>query len=169
MAKGVVMGAQAPAPPPRPDLARTVSDADSPISASVPPVILDLTPIVLVSDLRPCLAFWVEGLGFSAVKVVPGGDGEPVFALLEGHGLRLMYQTRASVLAELPKLKATGTDENAVLYLRVPTLKGLSRLISGRKFSATILQGPKLTPHGTQEMSLLVKGVGILVFSAPGP
>lgn len=169
MAKGIVMKppSSEPARPPIPVF--TVAGPGVAQAPDAPPVVLAITPILLVADLRPSLAFWVEGLGFTAVKVVPGNNGEPIFAILEREGVRLMVQTRASVIAELPSLNSAKTGENAVLFLQVPSLKDIRKVISGRKFPANILQGPRNTPHGTQEMSILVQGVGILVFSAPLP
>ncbi len=33
-----------------------------------------LTPVLLVEEIEPCLAFWVERLGFQKVTEVPEGN-----------------------------------------------------------------------------------------------
>ncbi|MDX1494173.1 MAG: hypothetical protein R3253_08950 [Longimicrobiales bacterium] len=58
-----------------------------------------ITPLITVDAIEPCLAFWT-GLGFEVTAQVPHGD-KVGFAML-GHGeLVLMYQSRASVQADL--------------------------------------------------------------------
>lgn len=58
-----------------------------------------ITPLITVDAIEPCLAFWT-GLGFEVTAQVPHED-KVGFAML-GHGdLVLMYQSRASVQADL--------------------------------------------------------------------
>lgn len=58
-----------------------------------------ITPLITVESIEPCLTFWT-GLGFDVTAQVPHEDSVG-FAML-GHGdLVLMYQSRASVQADL--------------------------------------------------------------------
>lgn len=59
-----------------------------------------ITPIITVEAIEPCLAFWTERLGFEVPVTVPHGDALG-FAILQGDGAELMYQTRASIDADL--------------------------------------------------------------------
>ena len=58
-----------------------------------------ITPLITVEAVEPCLAFWTA-LGFEVTAQVPHEDTVG-FAML-GHGdLVIMYQSRASVQADL--------------------------------------------------------------------
>ncbi len=58
------------------------------------------TPLITVDRIEPCLLFWTEGLGFELTVTVPHGDATG-FAMLNRDGIELMYQSRASVEADL--------------------------------------------------------------------
>ena len=58
------------------------------------------TPIIVVKDIEPCLPFWTDHLGFEITATVPHDD-KLGFAMLQQGGVELMYQTRASVDADL--------------------------------------------------------------------
>ncbi len=59
-----------------------------------------LTPIMVVEAVEPCLPFWTENLGFEVTATVPHEDTIG-FAMLQKGGVELMYQSRASVEADL--------------------------------------------------------------------
>lgn len=59
-----------------------------------------ITPLITVEAIEPCLPFWTERLGFEVTVTVPHEDAIG-FAILARDGLELMYQTRASVEADL--------------------------------------------------------------------
>ena len=59
-----------------------------------------LTPIITVEAIEPCLQFWTATFGFEVTVTVPHGDALG-FAILEKDGVELMYQTRASIDADL--------------------------------------------------------------------
>jgi uncharacterized glyoxalase superfamily protein PhnB len=64
------------------------------------PTLTKITPIIAVDAIEPCLAFWTHGLGFEVTVTVPHEDAIG-FAILQKGGLELMYQTRASIEADL--------------------------------------------------------------------
>jgi uncharacterized glyoxalase superfamily protein PhnB len=64
------------------------------------PTLTKITPIIAIDSIEPCLAFWTEGLGFEVTVTVPHEDTIG-FAILQKGGLELMYQTRASIEADL--------------------------------------------------------------------
>jgi len=66
-----------------------------------------LTPVPYVETIEPAIPFWEGRLGFERTMEVPGSDGLDFVAFQKG-GVELMYQTRASVLADLPEL--AGSD-----------------------------------------------------------
>ncbi len=59
-----------------------------------------VTPLITVQEIEPCLPFWTERLGFEVTATVPH-DRAMGFALLENGDVALMYQSRASVDADL--------------------------------------------------------------------
>ena len=60
------------------------------------------TPLITVEAIEPCLPFWTEKLGFDVTVTVPHGDAIG-FVILQKGDVELMYQTRASIEADLGK------------------------------------------------------------------
>ncbi|HTS49555.1 MAG TPA: VOC family protein [Bryobacteraceae bacterium] len=54
-----------------------------------------LTPVLFAKEIEPCVAFWVDRLGFEKTAEVPEGD-KLAFAMLQKGGVELMYQSYAS-------------------------------------------------------------------------
>ena len=63
-----------------------------------------LAPVMIVEAVEPSLKFWTEQLGFAKDNEVPGPDGKMIFASAKKDGVEIMYQTRASVIADSPDL-----------------------------------------------------------------
>ena len=61
-----------------------------------------LTPVILVEEIEPCLDFWTS-LGFERTAEVPG-DGTLAFVSLQLGNVEIMYQSRTSVLEDMPAL-----------------------------------------------------------------
>ena len=64
-----------------------------------------ITPLLYVEEIEPVLGFW-ERLGFVRETEVPEGD-RLGFVILKHGDAQIMYQTRASVTADVPALAAT--------------------------------------------------------------
>jgi hypothetical protein len=62
---------------------------------------LSITPIQVVEAIEPVLPFWEEALGYTRTIEVPHGTSLG-FIALEGDGVEIMLQTRASLAADLP-------------------------------------------------------------------
>lgn len=58
------------------------------------------TPLITVDRIEPCLPFWTDNLGFEVTVTVPHGD-ELGFAMLHRGSVELMYQSKASIEADL--------------------------------------------------------------------
>ena len=99
-----------------------------------------LTPVLLVEEVEPCLSFWEERLGFERTIQVP--DGERLgFAAVQKGNVEVMYQSRASVAADVPAL-AQGKFERSGLGLFIevesldavlPKLEGVEIVVPERK------------------------------------
>jgi hypothetical protein len=103
-----------------------------------------LTPIITVERIEPCLAFW-ERLGFTRTVEVPLEDALG-FAMLERDGIEVMYQSRASVAADVPALAEDGS--RSVLYLEVEELDGLLAALD----PASIVVPRRKTFYGADEV-----------------
>ena len=64
------------------------------------PIMNKATPLITVEAIEPCLPFWTERLGFELTATVPHGENMG-FAMLNKGNVELMYQSRASVEADL--------------------------------------------------------------------
>jgi hypothetical protein len=85
------------------------------------------TPIITVDAIEPCLPFWTDGLGFEVTATVPHEDAMG-FAMLQNGAVELMYQSRASIDADLgasgapADLGSTLADGTATLFIEVENL-----------------------------------------------
>ncbi len=87
-----------------------------------------LTPNLIVESIEPCLAFWVDRLGFTKTVEVPDGD-RLGFVILQHGAVELMLQTRRSLAADVAPL-AEG-PHRAMLYFEVPDLAPLRTALQG--------------------------------------
>ncbi len=95
------------------------------------PLITRLTPVIFVDQVEPCLAFWTDRLGFEKVAEVPGPDGKPQFAMLVRDGIEVMYQTWASLEAELPGSTGAPRGHTTHLFLEVADIDQVDRAFAG--------------------------------------
>jgi uncharacterized glyoxalase superfamily protein PhnB len=85
------------------------------------------TPLIVVEAVEPCIPFWTEKLGFEVTVTVPHED-RTGFAILQKGAVELMYQSRASVAADLgasgaPKtLAAELAESTTTLFVEVDRL-----------------------------------------------
>lgn len=123
-----------------------------------------LAPVLIVDSVEPCLPFWVDRFGFEAKNQVPGPDGKLVFASVEKDGIEVMYQTRASVLADSPASASELVGHSTVLFITVPDLDSVERAVAG----APIVKPRHKTFYGSVELYVREPGgntVGFAQFS----
>jgi len=113
-----------------------------------------VTPLISVEAIEPCLPFWTEALGFEITATVPHGDAIG-FAMLNKGGVELMYQTRASIEADLgesgapPDLGAELEGGTSTLFIEVDAL---DRRRGGRPPSPDLLRhGRDLRARAVQD------------------
>lgn len=90
-----------------------------------------LTPVLIVDRVEPCLKFWVERFGFTATNQVPGPDGSLVFASVDRDGVEVMYQTRASVVADAPETAGDLNGHSIVLFITVDDFDATEKALAG--------------------------------------
>jgi uncharacterized glyoxalase superfamily protein PhnB len=120
-----------------------------------------LTPVLVVDDVEPCLRFWTEKLGFTAENQVPGDNGRLVFASARAGDVEVMYQTRASVLAERPDAADEVVGHSTVLFITVDDLDPIEASLSG----APIVKPRHDTFYGSTELYVKEPGGNLVGFA----
>jgi uncharacterized glyoxalase superfamily protein PhnB len=119
-----------------------------------------LTPVLVVDQVEPCAAFWTGALGFERTAEVPHG-GELGFVMLQREAVEIMYQSRASVAADLPAL-AEGVHRT-VLYIEVADLDAVAAAVAG----AEVVQERRTTFYGMMEIGVREPGGNVVIFAQP--
>ena len=131
---------------------------------SNPPALKQLTPVLIVDSVEPCLKFWTDRLGFDVNNQVPGDDGKLVFASVLKDGIEIMYQTRASVLSEDPGIARDLTGHSVALFITVADLNSVEKSLAG----APVVKPRHDTFYGSTEIYVKEPGgntVGFAQFS----
>ncbi|MBA3853791.1 MAG: VOC family protein [Gemmatimonas sp.] len=117
-----------------------------------------ITPVLLVDEIEPCLAFW-DALGFEKTAEVPH-DGRLGFVIFEKSGLEIMYQTRASVAADIPAL-ADAPGAGTFLFLEVMDLEATIEAVEG----APVVFPRRKTFYGMDEICVREPGGNTVTFA----
>ena len=132
-----------------------------------------VTPLITVEEIEPCLPFWTERLGFEVTVTVPH-DGALGFAMLNRGNVELMYQSRASVDADLgPAGAAEGyLDLGArlaagmtALFIEVEKLDPVVEALAG----AEVVVPRRRTFYGMDEIFVMAPCGTLVGFAAPVP
>jgi len=128
------------------------------------PQLQHMTPVLVVDRVDPCLNFWVERFGFAVENQVPGPDGQLVFASAKKDGLEVMYQTRASVVAEAPDTTRELDGHSVVLFITVSDIDAVERAIAG----APMVKPRHQTFYGSTEIYVREPGGNTVGFASFG-
>ncbi len=93
------------------------------------PMLKKITPILYVDAIEVVLPFWEDRLGFTRTAEVPQGD-RLGFVIFEKDGFEVMYQTRASVSADVPALADTPM-RGSILFIEVESLEPVLKALEG--------------------------------------
>lgn len=104
-----------------------------------------LSPVIVVDAIEPCLGFWT-GLGFEKTAEVPEGD-KLGFAILAKDTVEVMYQTKASVAADVAALAPIVAGQTATLFIEVSGIDSVERAVKGQQ----ILVPRRKTFYGSDE------------------
>jgi uncharacterized glyoxalase superfamily protein PhnB len=135
--------------------------------SSADPTFKQLTPVLVVERVEPCLDFWTERLGFAKSNEVPGPDGALIFASVEKNGVEIMYQTRASVIAEQPGSATELNGHSVALFITLESiddLDGVERALAG----APVVKPRHQTFYGSTEFYVKEPGGNTVGFAAFG-
>lgn len=123
-----------------------------------------LTPVMIVDQVKPCLQFWTERLGFTAANQVPADDGSLIFASADKEGIEIMYQTRASVLAERPEAAAELGGHSIVLFITVDDIDAVEQALAG----VPVVKARHKTFYGSTEIYVREPGGHTVGFAQMG-
>ncbi len=123
-----------------------------------------LTPVLVVKQVEPCLGFWTGRLGFKKVHEVPGPDGKVMFASVEREGVEIMYQTRASVIADHPAMEKQLDGHSIVLFITVYDLDTVEKAVAG----APVVKVRHQTSYGSEEIYVMEPGGNTVGFAEMG-
>jgi uncharacterized glyoxalase superfamily protein PhnB len=128
------------------------------------PALKQLTPVLIVEAVEPCIKFWTDRLGFEVTNQVPGPDGKLVFASVQKAGIEIMYQTRASVISEQPGSAGDLMGHSVALFITVGDLESILKALEG----APVIKPKHETFYGSTEIYVREPGgntVGFAQFS----
>jgi uncharacterized glyoxalase superfamily protein PhnB len=123
-----------------------------------------LTPVLIVEAIEPCLGFWTGGLGLEQVHQVPGPNGKLMFASVKRGSIEVMYQTRASVLEDDPAMAAELAGRSIVLFLEVDDLDAVEQAVAG----APVVKPRHKTFYGSEEIYVREPGGHTVGFAQMG-
>lgn len=125
-----------------------------------------LTPVLIVDAVEPGVAFWADRLGFIKENEVPGPDGKLIFASVKKGAVEIMYQTRASVLADDPSQAATIDGHSVALFITVPAIADLDAIERATR-GAPVVKPRHDTFYGMTEFYIREPGGNVVGFAAP--
>lgn len=123
-----------------------------------------LTPVLIVDAVEPCIEFWTHRLGFEVTNKVPDADGKLVFASVQKGPIEIMYQTRASVINEQPGSARDLMGHSVALFITVDDLDKVEKSLAG----VPVVKARHETFYGSTELYVREPGgntVGFAQFS----
>jgi uncharacterized glyoxalase superfamily protein PhnB len=131
------------------------------MQATATPRLKQLSPVLIVDRVEPCVQFWTERFHFNAANQVPGPDGALIFASVERNGVEIMYQSRASVLADSPSTAADLDGHSIALFITVDDLDSVERVVQG----VPVVKPRHQTFYGSTEVYLREPGGNVVGFA----
>ena len=127
----------------------------TPTATALPPVRMKkATALIAVDAIEPCLPFWTDRLGFEEGVTVPH-EGAIGFAMLTSGGVELMYQSRASIEADLVEsgapagLGAELAASTTTLFVEVDALDDVIEMLGAE---ADVVVPRRRTFYGMDEI-----------------
>ena len=123
-----------------------------------------LAPVLMVDDVASAVAFWSDALGFTRENEVSAESGGLTFASVKKGSVEIMYQSKASVIAEAPGAAADLVGHTTGLFITVPSIDDLDTI--ERLTSAMEVVKPRHTTfYGTTEFYIREPGGNVVGFA----
>ena len=127
----------------------------------IAPPLNRLTPVLVVDQVEPCIRFWIDRFGLAPESEVPGEDGTLVFAIVKKGDVEIMYQTRASVVAERPDAARDLVGHSTALFITTEDLDAVERALEG----VPVVQARHKTFYGSEEIYVREPGGNTVGFA----
>jgi len=128
-----------------------------------PMTVKKITTVLFAKEIEPCLAFWMDRLGFEKTVEVPEGD-KLAFAILQKGGVELMYQTYASAEKDVPAISSELRRGPSFLYVEVDNLDQTIAALKG----ISVVMPPRTTFYGAKEIAVKDPAGHIITFAQLG-
>lgn len=122
-----------------------------------------ITPVLFVSEIEPCVAFWSERLGFEKTVEVPDGD-RLGFVILRKGDVEIMYQSFTSAEKDAPVIAKEINQGRTFLYVDV---EGLDDVIAAMK-GVNVVVPPRTTFYGAKEIGVNDPAGHVIMFAETG-
>jgi uncharacterized glyoxalase superfamily protein PhnB len=119
-----------------------------------------ITPVLYVKEIEPCIAFWVERMGFKTTAEVPDGD-RLGFVILQKDGLEIMYQSFSSAEKDAPAAVKEINGGRTFLYVEVDNVQSVIDAMKG----ANIVLPLRTTFYGAKEIGVKDPAGHVIVFA----
>ncbi len=122
-----------------------------------------ITPVLYVSEVEPCVKFWLERMGFEPGAQVPDGD-KLAFAIVQKGDVELMYQSYASAAKDAGSAAEKVTPQGSTfLYVEVDDLDRVLAAMRGIE----LVQPVHTTFYGMKEFIVKDPGGHLVTFAQP--
>lgn len=121
-----------------------------------------LTPNLMVEDVGRTLDFYRDVLGFQVLTTVPPDQPPFTWGMVSRDGVELMFQSRASLGADIPALADAPIGASQTFYIEV---EGIDALYAAIKDRVEIVLDMHTTFYDTREFAFRDVNGYILAFS----
>ena len=118
------------------------------------------TPVLVVETIEPSLSLWVDRLGFTKTMEVPH-ESALGFVGLERDGVEIMYQSRASAVADDENFIGEDTDHSSIIYIEVADLDWIVERLGDVEVVVPLRE----TDYGMREVFIREPGGHIIGFA----
>ena len=140
----------------------TTTTAHPPVSN--PPKLTHLAPVMVVDDVAACVQFWTDRFGFTKENEVPGDGGTLVFASARRDDVEVMYQSKSSVVADMPAAAEELSGHSVVLFLTVEDIDATEAALAG----TPVVKARHKTFYGSEEIYVREPGGNTVGFARFG-
>jgi uncharacterized glyoxalase superfamily protein PhnB len=119
-----------------------------------------ISPVLYVKEIEPCVAFWVERMGFKTTAEVPDGD-RLGFVILQKDGLEIMYQTFSSAEKDAAAAAREINGGRTFLYIEVDNVQNVIDAMKG----ANVVIPLRTTFYGAKEIGVKEPAGHVVVFA----
>jgi hypothetical protein len=134
--------------------------ARKPAKPAAKKLVSKVTPLLMVREIEPCIPFWTR-VGFEQTVSVPEGD-KIGFVILVKDGFEIMYQTVASIAADVPAA-ASAPMGGSFLFIEVTDLDAVAKNVAG----APVVFTRRKTFYGMEEIGVREPGGNAVTFAQP--